>query len=581
MNIIDILYKLVLRMKLSLKYLIVAFLVFFLLPTLSIEANQFEINEEIQFEDLKKSDLQGRIIFSVKLRDRNNYDLWIMNADGGNIRHLTDSPANEINPSISPDGNHVAFAHDGGGDWRIAVMEIESGDVFDITFCCEDQKNPDWGENGLIAFQSNQEGNWSIWSKDPWMDGEVKGADKKEVSNIAVLGGVKVDNNAKQPAWNKNGRLLAFATDREGANSERFKGINRIWFKDMEGDPSPEKAKAIPPDMIKQGDSPEFYKGRNWYPNANGKPVIAYVQIQKNRPTIRWSNLDGSGGGRLTDQLAGNIRAKNPKFGPPGPSQEILGFLAEKNPDAGYKIVMWHIHDKTDFPQNITPPSMGASINEFDWAPFPSNQNNQEKREKDEVMRKMQRDQQEMENNRRNEDEKERIRQNQERHERELEDDRKRLEMNQEMQEERLEMDRAMQEERLAMERERREEEMEMEREMTEMQMEADRERMAMEQQRREEQMAMDREQMEQQREMMKNMEGSGGRESFYEPEEKCFVESEEGSRGLFGNIDIGTEIDCGMDAGYQERLKDPTTLAIIGLVVTVGATLLQMVRGS
>ena len=135
MNIIDILYKLVLRMKLSLKYLIVAFLVFFLLPTLSIEANQFEINEEIQFEDLKKSDLQGRIIFSVKLRDRNNYDLWIMNADGGNIRHLTDSPANEINPSISPDGNHVAFAHDGGGDWRIAVMEIESGDVFDITFC--------------------------------------------------------------------------------------------------------------------------------------------------------------------------------------------------------------------------------------------------------------------------------------------------------------------------------------------------------------------------------------------------------------------------------------------------------------
>ncbi|MEG3581871.1 MAG: hypothetical protein VX359_02750 [Chloroflexota bacterium] len=572
-------------MKLSLKYLIVAFLVFFLLPTLSIEANQFEINEEIQFEDLKKSDLQGRIIFSVKLRDRNNYDLWIMNADGGNIRHLTDSPANEINPSISPDGNHVAFAHDGGGDWRIAVMEIESGDVFDITFCCEDQKNPDWGENGLIAFQSNQEGNWSIWSKDPWMDGEVKGADKKEVSNIAVLGGVKVDNNAKQPAWNKNGRLLAFATDREGANSERFKGINRIWFKDMEGDPSPEKAKAIPPDMIKQGDSPEFYKGRNWYPNANGKPVIAYVQIQKNRPTIRWSNLDGSGGGRLTDQLAGNIRAKNPKFGPPGPSQEILGFLAEKNPDAGYKIVMWHIHDKTDFPLNITPPSMGASISEFDWGPFPSTQNSEEqllqKREQDEVMRKMQRDQQEMQNNMRNEEEKERIRQNQERHERELEDDRKRLEMNQEMQEERLEMDRAMQEERLEMERERREEEMEMEREMTEMQMEADRERMAMEQQRREEQMAMDREQMEQQREMMKSMEGSGGRESFYEPEERCFVEDQEGSRGLFGNVDIGAEIDCGMDAGYQERLKDPATLAILGLVVTVGATVLQMVRGN
>ncbi|MAU56030.1 MAG: hypothetical protein CL899_03700, partial [Dehalococcoidia bacterium] len=107
------------------------------------------------------------------------------------------------------------------------------------------------------------------------------------------------------------------------------------------------------------------------------------------------------------------------------------------------------------------------------------------------------------------------------------------------------------------------------------------RERMAMEQQRREEQMAMDREQMEQQREMMKSMEGSGGRESFYEPEERCFVEDQEASRGLFGNVDIGAEIDCGMNAGYQERLKDPATLAILGLVVTVGATVLQMVRGN
>ena len=571
MNIIDILYKLVLRMKLSFKYLIVAFLVFFIMPTLSIEANQFEINEAIEFENLKKSDLQGQIIFSVKLRDRNNYDLWFMNADGGNIRHLTDSPANEINPSISPDGNHVAFAHDGGGDWRIAVMEIESGDVFDITFCCEDQKNPDWGENGLIAFQSNQEGEWSIWSKDPWMDGEVKGADKREVSNFHD----EKENAVKQPAWSKDGKFLAFATNRNPTDTSSK--INRIWYRND----STGVEKQLPETMVRQGDSPEFYKGRNWYPNANGMPVIAFVQIQKERPTIRWSNLDGSGGGRLTDKLSGNLRAKNPKFGPPGPSQEILGFLAEKNPDAGYKIVMWHIHDKTDFPLNITPPSMGASINEFDWAPFPSNQNNQEKREKDEVMRKMQRDQQAMENNMRNEDEKERIRQNQERHERELEDDRKRLEMNQEMQEERLEMDRAMQEERLAMERERREEEMEMEREMTEMQMEADRERMAMEQQRREEQLAMDREQMEQQREMMKSMEGSGGRESFYEPEERCFVEDQEASRGLFGNVDIGAEIDCGMNAGYQERLKDPATLAILGLVVTVGATVLQMVRGN
>jgi len=30
-----------------------------------------------------------------------------------------------------------------------------------------------------------------------------------------------------------------------------------------------------------------------------------------------------------------------------------------------------------------------------------------------------------------------------------------------------------------------------------------------------------------------------------------------------------------------QDRLRDPTTLAMLGLVVTVGPTMLQMLRGS
>ena len=95
------------------------------------------------------------------------------------------------------------------------------------------------------------------------------------------------------------------------------------------------------------------------------------------------------------------------------------------------------------------------------------------------------------------------------------------------------------------------------------------------------EQMRMEQERMEQQREMMKNMDGSGGRDDFFEPDERCFIEDEEESRGLFGNVDIGTEIDCGMNEGLEERMKDPTTLAMLGLVVTVGATLLQMLRGN
>ena len=79
----------------------------------------------------------------------------------------------------------------------------------------------------------------------------------------------------------------------------------------------------------------------------------------------------------------------------------------------------------------------------------------------------------------------------------------------------------------------------------------------------------------------MKNMDGDRGRDDFFEPDEKCFVENEEESRGLFGNIEIGSEVDCNESKGMQDRLRDPTSLAMLGLVVTVGATMLQMLRGN
>ena len=143
--------------------------------------------------------------------------------------------------------------------------------------------------------------------------------------------------------------------------------------------------------------------------------------------------------------------------------------------------------------------------------------------------------------------------------------------------EEQERMDRERMEQQMEMEEER----MRMDRERMDQQMEADRERMEMERQMMEEQEEFDRERMEQQREMMNSMEGSGGRDDYFEPDKRCFIEDEDEGRGLFGNIEIGAEVDCDMSDGIRERFEDPTQLAMLGLVVTVGATLLQMLRGN
>ncbi len=52
----------------------------------------------------------------------------------------------------------------------------------------------------------------------------------------------------------------------------------------------------------------------------------------------------------------------------------------------------------------------------------------------------------------------------------------------------------------------------------------------------------------------------------------------EDGDRGFFSNPIVGS-IKTG-ESDWEERMRDPGFLAIAGLVVTVGATVLQMVRG-
>ena len=59
---------------------------------------------------------------------------------------------------------------------------------------------------------------WSIWSKDPFMKGDLYGQDLQEQSNISKWGDVEMENDVKQPSYSQDGRYLAFATNRDGQN---------------------------------------------------------------------------------------------------------------------------------------------------------------------------------------------------------------------------------------------------------------------------------------------------------------------------------------------------------------------------
>ena len=86
-----------------------------------------------------------RIVFD---REAGDWDLMIVNVDGTDLRSLTDTPeAQELEPTVSPDGQWVAFADDG-----IRKMPLAGGPSVEVANA--HASNPDYSPDGsLIAVE--------------------------------------------------------------------------------------------------------------------------------------------------------------------------------------------------------------------------------------------------------------------------------------------------------------------------------------------------------------------------------------------------------------------------------------------
>lgn len=135
-------------------------------------------------------------------------EIYVMSYDGLNLVNLTGNAAVDEEPAWSPDGQKIAFVSERDGNPDIYVMNRDGSGVTRLTTHDRADRWPSWSPDGSqIAFTSWRDGNWEIYVMDS------DGANKVNITkNLA---------NDRSPDWAPSGELIAFSTDRDG-NSEIY-----------------------------------------------------------------------------------------------------------------------------------------------------------------------------------------------------------------------------------------------------------------------------------------------------------------------------------------------------------------------
>lgn len=120
------------------------------------------------------------------------------------IRQLTAAQQASLRPALSPDGKRVAFQrNEGDGRYQIWLMDADGGNAKRLTTGDADDRHPAWSPDGkTLAVDSGSDNKREIWLLDP-------GSGQR--TQITKLGGI-----ASFPSFSPDGARVAFYLYRGG-----------------------------------------------------------------------------------------------------------------------------------------------------------------------------------------------------------------------------------------------------------------------------------------------------------------------------------------------------------------------------
>src|SRR5918994_66697 len=132
--------------------------------------------------------------------------IWLMNANGtGEATNLTDAPGADVNPAWSPDGTKLAFDSDRSGNRDVFTMNADgTGDPTNLTAGSSAlDADPDWSPDGTrILFVSARGATTSVWTMNTDGGGAV------DTTQASIYDA--------DPAWSPDGAHIVFTRDAGG-----------------------------------------------------------------------------------------------------------------------------------------------------------------------------------------------------------------------------------------------------------------------------------------------------------------------------------------------------------------------------